>query len=241
MPVESGERQILTSRSVLARAAGIGGWVGAIALLLFVLDLLGVPVGDWIRKLFKDVRAVPASAVVDAIVLDTVQTVFAALSWVTILRAAFPDVRVPWRPVLASYAVAVALNGFLPANIGTLVMMVIFVSLIAGATFATILSGFVVQKSPFTVLSVASYIHLFTTVSGSLSIKLGLFSPRAAEPVLRYEAIHGQRDGRTLGRDHLGQLEMDERQTYMQPLARHRAELIGKPLSKHQLQAFVDP
>ena len=36
-------------------------------------------------------------------------------------------------------------------------MMLMFVTLIAGATFAAIFSGFVVQKIPFTVLSVAVY------------------------------------------------------------------------------------
>ena len=79
--------------------------------------------------------------------LDTLQTGFAAVTWLTILRAAFPDARVPFRPVLASYAaVGVALNGFLPANIGSLVMMLMFVTLIGGATFAAF-SGFVVRRS----------------------------------------------------------------------------------------------
>ena len=91
-------------------------------------------------------------------------------------RAAFPDARVPFRPVLASYAVGVALNGFLPANIGSLVMMLMFVTLMAGATFAAVFSGFVVQKIPFTVLSVALYVYLFSTVPGSLSLELGFVS-----------------------------------------------------------------
>ena len=157
----------------LARAMRIGGWFAAVALGLWVLDLLGVPVADWIHQLFQNVRSVPAWAIVAGVLLDIVQTVFAALSWLTILRAAFPDVKIGVRPVLASYAVAVALNGFLPANIGTLVMMVMFTSLIAGATFAAVLSGFVVQKIPFTVLSIAVYVYLFATVSGSLSLELG--------------------------------------------------------------------
>jgi hypothetical protein len=131
---------------VLARTARIAAWLGLIALALFVLDLLGVPVGDWIRQLFKE------------------------------MRAAFPAAGIRFRPVLAAYAVAVALNGFLPANIGTLVMMLMFVTLIAGATFAAILSGFVVQKIPFTVLSVAVYVYLFVTVSSSLKLELGFLS-----------------------------------------------------------------
>ena len=161
---------------MVSRFARIAAWLAGIALALFVLDLLGVPVGDWIRQLFKEIRAVPIQAIVGGVALDTLQTVFAAVTWLTILRAAFPAAAVPFRPVLASYAVGVALNGFLPANIGSLVMMLMFVTLIAGATFAAIFSGFVVQKIPFTVLSVALYVYLFATVPGSLSLELGIVS-----------------------------------------------------------------
>jgi uncharacterized membrane protein YbhN (UPF0104 family) len=172
------------SRPALIRLARIAAWLAGTALVLFVLDLLGVPVTDWIRKLFQEIRAVPAAAIAGGIVLDTLQTVFAALAWLTILRAAFPDAKLPFRPVLASYAVAVALNGFLPANIGTLVMMLMFVTLIAGATFAAIFSGFIVQKIPFTVLSIAVYVYLFATVSGSLSLELGFLSKHPVLSVL---------------------------------------------------------
>jgi len=64
------------------------------------------------------------------------------------------------------------------------VMMLMFVSLIAGATFATIFSGFVVQKIPFTVLSVAVYVYLFATVPGSLSLELGFVSEHPALTVV---------------------------------------------------------
>jgi uncharacterized membrane protein YbhN (UPF0104 family) len=52
--------------------------------------------------------------------------------------------------------------------------------LIAGATFAAILSAFVVQKIPFTVLSAAVYVYLFVTVSGSLKQELGFVSEHPA-------------------------------------------------------------
>ena len=157
---------------VLARVGRIAAWLAGIALVLFVLDQLGVPVSDWIHQFFEQLRAVPAYAIAGGIVLDTLQTVFAAIAWLTILRAAFPDAAIPFRAVLASYAVAVALNGFLPANIGSLVMMLMFVTLIATASFAAVFSGFIVQKIPFSIFNIASYIYLFATVSGSLSIKL---------------------------------------------------------------------
>jgi uncharacterized membrane protein YbhN (UPF0104 family) len=163
-----------------ARLARIAAWVAGIALALVILDLLGVPVLDWIRKLFKEISAVPPGAIVGGVVLETVQTTLAAVTWLTILRAAFPESLLPFRPVLAAYAAGVALNAFLPANIGTLVMMLMFVTLIAAATFAAVLSGFVVQKIPFTVLSILLYVYLFASVRGSLSLELPVVSKHPA-------------------------------------------------------------
>ena len=173
MRVEATQPRTEDTNPVLRRILRIVSWLAAIALLLFVLDQLGVPVSGWIHDFFDQLRAVPAYAIAGGIVLGTLQTVLAAVAWLTILRAAFPDTHLPFRPVLASYAVAVALNGFLPANIGTLVMLLMFTTLIASATFAVVFSGFIVQKIPFSVLNVAAYLYLFATVAGSLSIKLG--------------------------------------------------------------------
>ena len=59
------------SAVLLARAVRIGVWFAAVALALWLLDLLGVPVADWIRKLFQNVRSVPPEAIVAGVVLDT--------------------------------------------------------------------------------------------------------------------------------------------------------------------------
>jgi uncharacterized membrane protein YbhN (UPF0104 family) len=158
------------------RLARIAAWLGGTALVLWVLDLLGVPVGDWIRTLFDKIAEVPPWAIAAGVILETLQTTFAALVWFAIVRAAFPRAAVPFRIVLASYAASVALNDFLPANIGTLVLLVMLATLIAGATFAAVLSGLVVEKIPFSVFNIALYLYLFLSVSGSFSIKLGFLS-----------------------------------------------------------------
>ena len=90
----------------------------------------------------------------------------------------------PFRLILACYAVAVALNGFLPANLGTFVMLVMFTTLIAGATFPLVFSGLIVEKIPFSVFNVALYLYLFLTVSGSFSIKLGFLADHTGLVVL---------------------------------------------------------
>lgn len=75
--------------------------------------------------------------------LETLHATLAALAWFAILRAAFPSAGIQSRLILASYATAVALNDFLPANLGTWVMLVMFATLIAGARFAAVFSGLV--------------------------------------------------------------------------------------------------
>jgi hypothetical protein len=108
------------------RLTRIAVWLGGVTLLLFVLNLLGVPAADWIRDLFHKIGDIPPWAVAAGVLLESAQTSFAALAWFGILRAALPEARISYRLVLACYAVAVALNGFLPANLGTWVMLLMF-------------------------------------------------------------------------------------------------------------------
>ena len=88
----------------------------------------------------------------------------------SILRFAYPG-SVRWLQILACYAASVALNGVLPANLGTLVMLLMFTSIIAGATFAGILGAYAVQKIFYTLIGAFIYLYLFLTVSGSFDIK----------------------------------------------------------------------
>jgi hypothetical protein len=52
------------SQPLARRLTRIAAWIGGVALVLFVLDLLGVPAGDWIRDLFRKVGDVPPWAIV---------------------------------------------------------------------------------------------------------------------------------------------------------------------------------
>jgi uncharacterized membrane protein YbhN (UPF0104 family) len=168
------------SRPAAHRLARIAVWIGGVALAIFVLVLLGVPAGEWIRELFHKIGEIPPWAVAAGILLGTAQTTFAALAWFGILRAALPHTRVSFRLVLACYAVAVALNCFLPANIGTWVMLLMFTTLFAAATFTLVFSGLIVQKIPFSVFNIALYLYLFLSVKGSFGIKLGLLEDHTA-------------------------------------------------------------
>jgi len=152
--------------------------VGALVLVVLgaVATLLGWNISGWLKELWSTITTISVGYLLAAIVLLTVQTTTAAFAWYSILRYAYPDAGVSWIAIYACYATAVALNFVLPANLGTLVMMLMFTSIIVGAAFAGILAGYVVQKVFFTLIGTAGYIYLFLTVGGSFDLQLGFIS-----------------------------------------------------------------
>src|SRR4029077_21024106 len=90
----------------------------------------------------------------------------------------YPSTR--FRVVLACYAISVALNGFLPANLGTLVMLLMFTTIIANATFSGVLGAYVVEKIFFTLSGAFTYLYLFLRVGGSFDIKFSFVNDHPA-------------------------------------------------------------
>jgi uncharacterized membrane protein YbhN (UPF0104 family) len=135
--------------------------------------LLGWNISAWFGQLWDAITAIPAAYVVAACAAGLLQTTSTAFGWWAILRYGFPDARVPWRQVWAVYAASVALNGILPANLGTLMMLLMYTTLIAGATFAAVLGGYAVQKIFYCVFGAIPYLYLFLSVAGSFDLKFG--------------------------------------------------------------------
>jgi uncharacterized membrane protein YbhN (UPF0104 family) len=154
------------------RLLKIAGVLAGIAAALVLLDVLGVDVRGWISDVWDALTEIGLKYLVVGWSLQTVQTVLTSLGWYYILRAGFPDGLVPFRAVLAAYAAGVALNGFLPANIGTLVTLLMFVALIPGGTFPGVLGGMAVQKIFFTLAGAFVYVYLFLSVDGSFELQL---------------------------------------------------------------------
>jgi hypothetical protein len=76
-------------------------------------------------------------------------------------------------PVLAAYATGVALNNFVPANMGTFVTLLMYVAIVRGATFPGVLGGYVVQKIFYFIIGTLIYVYLFWAVSGSFDFQFG--------------------------------------------------------------------
>ena len=132
--------------------------------------LLGWNIRGWLESVWDTITQISAKSLLAATVFQTAQTVLAAVAWYEILRFAYPG-RVGKKEVLTCYATSVALNGFLPANLGTFVMLLMLVAVISGATFAGIVAAYLVQKIFFTVIGAVVYLYLFLSVPGSFDIK----------------------------------------------------------------------
>ena len=132
-------------------------------------NLLGWDLRGWFEELWDTITGISIGYLLGGIALKTLQTTATAFAWYAILRFAYPTAR--FRLVLACYAASVALNGILPANLGTLMLLLMLTATIAGATFSGVLGGYVVQKIFFTLSGAFTYLYLFLTVGGSFDIK----------------------------------------------------------------------
>ncbi|HME01606.1 MAG TPA: lysylphosphatidylglycerol synthase domain-containing protein [Solirubrobacteraceae bacterium] len=150
------------------------------ALLIVVIGaaatLFGWNISGWLKHVGSTIRSISLGYLLAAIVLITLQTTTTAVAWYSILRFAYPSSGVRWIQIYACYAAAVALNFVLPANLGTLAMMLMFVSIISAAAFAGVLGAYVVQKIFYTVIGIAGYVYLFLSVGGSFNLQFGFVS-----------------------------------------------------------------
>jgi uncharacterized membrane protein YbhN (UPF0104 family) len=142
------------------------------ALIIVVIgaaaNLLGWDIRGWFSDLWDTMTSISAASLAAACLLMALQTSATAFAWYSIVQYAYPE-RTKWRDILAGYAVSVALNGILPANLGTLVFLIMLTVLI-GMSFAAVLGAYAVEKIFFTCSGTFVYLYLFLTVGGSFDI-----------------------------------------------------------------------
>ncbi|HEU5264958.1 MAG TPA: hypothetical protein VFU34_09965, partial [Gaiellaceae bacterium] len=148
------------------RVLRIAAWVVGLAVVLAALHLAGIDVRGWLRELWDTLTEISVAYIVLGCLFQGLQTVLTALGWYGILRYAYPG-GVTYMAVLAAYATGVALNNFVPANMGTFVMLLMFVAIVRGATFPGVLGGYLVQKIFYLVIGTLIYVYLFAAIAGS--------------------------------------------------------------------------
>ena len=173
----------LGGKSRARRFAEIGAWLVGLVVVLAILEALGVDVTGWFRQLWDQIKAIPVQYVIAGIFFQSLQTSFAGLSYYGILSAAYPG-EVSLAPIITAYAVGVAGNSFLPANIGTFVTLVMFVAIIPSCTLGGSIAAYLVQKIFFTIAGTFVYLYLFLSVPGSFSANLGNISAHPGFTVL---------------------------------------------------------
>ena len=161
------------------RLVKVACWIAGVALLLLVLNLLGVDVRGWLTHLWDQLKAVPVGYLVAGVLLQVAQTTFNGVAYYGILRYAYPDAGVTLWPIVTAYAVGVGMNSFLPANIGTFVTLLMFVAIIPGSSFAGIFAAYVVNKIFFTVVGAVVYGLLFLQAGAAFDVELGWFRHHA--------------------------------------------------------------
>ena len=154
------------------RILRIAIWLVAILASLGVLQLVGVDVWGWLESLWDSLTEISIGYIILGCLLQGIQTVLTALGWYGILRYAYPG-GVTFMPVLASYAAGVALNNFVPANMGTFVTLLMYVAIVRGATFPGVLAGYMVQKIFYLIIGTLIYLYLFSEVAGSFDFQFG--------------------------------------------------------------------
>jgi uncharacterized membrane protein YbhN (UPF0104 family) len=154
------------------RLLRVGAWLAGTAIAIAILDLLGVDVTGWLSNLWDQIKSVPPGYIVAGVAAQSGQTILAGLSYYGILKAAYPG-ETKITPVVTAYAVGVAMNGFLPANIGTFVTLIMFVAIIPSCTIGGSMAAYLVQKIFFTIIGTIVYLYLFLSVPGTFDVNLG--------------------------------------------------------------------
>ena len=83
-----------------------------------------------------------------------------------------------------------AFNGFLPASMGTLITLLMFVAIIPSGTFSGSIAAYLVQKIFFTLAGTFVYVYMFLSVPNSFNLN---FSNLTAHPVAAVVIVHRRR------------------------------------------------
>jgi len=93
-----------------------------------------------VRVFFDHLAAVSWAALGIALALHFAKVAVRTIAWRNILRAAYPQTRVPLRPIFGAYVAGVGVNSIVPGRGGDLVKLYLVRQKISGTTYTTLAS-----------------------------------------------------------------------------------------------------
>jgi uncharacterized membrane protein YbhN (UPF0104 family) len=96
---------------------------------------------DGIDAFLDQLAAVELVPVLLAILAHLAKLACTSMAWRNVLAAAYPDRRVPRRPILAAYVAGVGVNAIVPVRAGDAVRIVLAHRAITGSTYTTVVSS----------------------------------------------------------------------------------------------------
>lgn len=100
---------------------------------------------DGIEAFFAHLADVEFMPLAFAIGCHLVKLACTATAWRNVIQAAYPDVRVPRRPILAAYVAGVGVNAIVPARGGDVAKLYLAHRAVPGSSYTTLASTFVVM------------------------------------------------------------------------------------------------
>ena len=119
-----------------------------------------------VRVFGDELAGVGWAALAIAILLHFGKVVLRTFAWRNILAAAYPETRVPWRPVFGAYVAGVGVNSIVPGRGGDLVKLFLVRQRVQGTTYTTLASTLLAETVLDMVLALA--IFLWALSQGAL-------------------------------------------------------------------------
>ncbi len=111
-----------------------------------------------VRVFFDELASVGWAALAVALGFHLVKLVFRGVAWRNILRASYPEERIPVRPVFGAYAAGVGVNSIVPGRGGDLVKLYLVRHRFPSMTYATLASTLLAETLLDFVLATAFFL-----------------------------------------------------------------------------------
>jgi uncharacterized membrane protein YbhN (UPF0104 family) len=115
-----------------------------------------------LRVFFDHLASVSWVALGIALLLHFAKVAVRTVAWRNIIRAAYPQTKVPLAPVFGAYVAGVGINSIAPARVGDLVKLYLVRQKIAGTTYTTLASTLFAETLVDLVLAGAIFIWALT-------------------------------------------------------------------------------